>query len=90
VTTFVVSDWLFLDRKVEKRVALFISKLLPHILKAETISFWEREGYSKITKLLLGIIKHKEVSLISKDFRNLKGIEKSEFGSFPIGWSDNG
>jgi hypothetical protein len=90
VTTLVVSDWLFSDQKVEKRLALFISKLLPHILNAETISFWEREGYSKMTKLLLGIIKHKKVSLISKDFRNLSGIEKSEFGNFPIGWSDNG
>jgi hypothetical protein len=90
VTTLVVSDWLFSDQKVEKRLALFIPKLLPHILNAETISFWEREGYSKMTKLLLGIIKHKKVSLISKDFRNLNGIEKSEFGNFPIGWSDNG
>jgi hypothetical protein len=90
VTTFVVSDWLFLDQKVEKRLVLFISMLRPHILKAETVSFWERGGYSKITKLFLGIIKHKKVSLISKDFRDIHGVKQSEFGSFPMGWSDNG
>ena len=90
VTTFVVSDWLFSDQKVEKRLVLFISMLRPHILKAETVSFWERGGYSKITKLSLGIIKHKKISLISRDFRDIHGVKESEFGSFPMGWSDNG
>lgn len=88
--TCVVSDWLFSDQKVEKRLSLFISKLRPYVPTAETISFWELGGYSRITKLLLGIIEYKKVSLISNDLRGIYSNKKSEFGKFPMGWSDNG
>jgi len=90
VSSFVVSDWLFLDQKVEKRLALFISKLRSYNQNSETISFWELGGPTKITKLFLGIIMHKKVSLISKDFRITDPDKSAEFGDFRIGWSDNG
>jgi hypothetical protein len=90
VRTAVVSDWFFSDRKIEKRRALFISKLRSHIHNAETISFWERDGYSRVTKLLLGILKHRKVSLIVKDLTGINNEKPHEFGRFPIGWSDNG
>lgn len=90
VSSLVVSDWLFTDRKVEKRLALFVSKLRPYLTSEETISFWESEGYSWISKLFLGIMKHKKLSLIGKDLRDVHDSKSVEFGKFPIGWSDNG
>jgi len=90
VSSFVVSDWLFLDQKVEKRLALFISKLRSYNQNSETISFWELGGPGKVTKLFLGVVKHKKVSLIGKDFRITESDKSPEFGDFRIGWSDNG
>jgi hypothetical protein len=40
--------------------------------------------------LLLGIFKRKNISLISRDFREASAHRVSEFGDFRIGWSDNG
>lgn len=90
VSSFVVSDWLFSDQKVEKRLALFISKLRSYNQNSETISFWELGGPTKMTKLFLGIMMHKKISLISKDFRITDSDKCEEFGDFRIGWSDNG
>ena len=90
VSSFVVSDWLFSDRKVEKRIALFISKLRSHNKESEIISFWDIGGPTKIAKLFLGIIVRRKVSLISKDFRSMSAGKSAEFGDFHMGWSDNG
>jgi hypothetical protein len=90
VSSFVVSDWLFSDRKVEKKLALFISKLRSHTKECGTISFWDFGVPSKMTKLYLGIIMHKRVSVISKDSRITSANKSAEFGDFRMGWSDNG
>ena len=90
VSSFVVSDWLFSDRKIEKRIALFVSKLRSHNTNSETISFWDFGAPSKMTKLCLGIIRHKKISLISKDSRTTSADKSAEFGDFRMGWSDNG
>ena len=90
VSSFVVSDWLFSDRKIEKRIALLISKLRSHNQESETISFWDFGVPSKITKFYLGIILHKKVSVISKDSRTTSAVNSTEFGDFRMGWSDNG
>jgi hypothetical protein len=90
VSSFVVSDWLFSDRKTEKRIALFISKLRSHNPESETISFWDFGATFKLTKLYLGIIRHKKISLISKDSRTTSADKVAEFGDFRMGWSDNG
>lgn len=90
VSSLVVSDWLFSDQKIEKRIALLISKLRSHNQESETISFWDFGVPSKITKFSLGIILHKRVSVISKDFRTTGAVNSTEFGDFRMGWSDNG
>jgi len=90
VSSFVVSDWLFSDRKIEKRIALLISKLRSHNQESETISFWDFGVPSKMTKLYLGIIMHKKISVISKDSRITSANKSAEFGDFRMGWSDNG
>jgi len=90
LSSFVVSDWLVSDKRIEKRISLFISKLGSYSKKSETISFWEHGRPTKATNLLLGIFKRKNISLISKDFREASAHRVSEFGDFRIGWSDNG
>ena len=90
MSSFVVSDWLFSDRKTEKRIALLISKLRSHNQESETISFWDFGVPSKITKFYLGVILHKRVSVISKDSRTTGAVNSTEFGDFRMGWSDNG
>jgi hypothetical protein len=90
IRSFVVSDWLISDRKIEKRLPLLLPLLLPHIRDSEIISFWEFEGYSKLKKLVVGTLKYSTVSLISKDNRLKKTAQISEFESFRMGWSDNG
>lgn len=90
VSSFLVSDWIVLDKKIEKRISLFISKLRSYNVGSETISFWDCGKSIKMTELFLGIFKRRNISVISKDFRksNLNGA--SEFGDFHMGWSDNG
>ena len=90
VSSFVVSDWLFSDERIQKSLSLFISKLRSYNRNSETISFWEFGRPGKLKQLLLGIITRKTVSVISKDFRNSNLGKESEFGDFHIGWSDNG
>jgi hypothetical protein len=90
IRSFVVSDWLISDRKIEKRLPLLLPSLLPHIHNSEIISFWEFEGYSKLTKFVFGTLKYSTVSLISKDTRLKKAPQISEFENFRMGWSDNG
>ena len=90
VSSFVVSDWLFSDEKIQKNLSLFISKLRSYNRNSETISFWEFGRPRKLKQLLLGIITRKTVSVISKDFRNSDLNRETEFGDFHIGWSDNG
>lgn len=90
IRSFVVSDWLISDRKVEKRLPLVLPLLLPYIRDSEIISFWEFEGYGKLTKFVVGTLKYSTVSLISKDNRLKNSVQISEFESFRMGWSDNG
>ena len=90
VSSFVVSDWLFSDEKIQKSLSLFISKLSSYNRNSETISFWEFGRSGRLKQLLLGIITRKKVSVISMDFRNSNLSKVSEFGDFHIGWSDNG
>ena len=88
--SFVVSDWLISDKRIEKRLSLFISKLRSYSKQSETISFWEHGGSTRLTNLLLGVFKRRNISVISKDFRETSDFKLSEFGDFRIGWSDNG
>lgn len=90
VSSFVVSDWLFSDEKIQKSLSLFISKLRSHNRNSETISFWEFGRPWRLKQILLGIITRQTVSVISKDFRHSNLGKESEFGDFHIGWSDNG
>lgn len=90
VSSFVISDWLISDTRIEKRLSLFISKLSSFNKQSETISFWKHGSPAKGSNFLLGIIKRKNISVISKDFRNTDLLKPSEFGDFRIGWSDNG
>ena len=90
VRTLVVSDWLFSDPKVRKRLAIFVSKLRSHTQESEVVSYWEYGGYSRLSKLFLGIIAHKNVSVIGKDCRASDSGMKVQFGDFRMGWSDNG
>lgn len=90
VSSFVVSDWLLPDEKVQKSLSLLVSKLRSYNRNSETISFWEFGRPGKLRQLLLGIITRKKVSVISKDLRNSNLGKESEFGDFHIGWSDNG
>ena len=90
LSSFVVSDWLISDKRIEKRLSLFISKLRSYSKQSETISFWEHGGSTRLTNLLLGVFKRRNISVISKDFRETSDFKLSEFGDFRIGWSDNG
>jgi len=90
VNSLVVSDWIFKEEKVEKRVALFISSLKSYYKDSEVISFWEFKGLSKPMKFFLGIFTRKRVSLIARDYRDSHSSPSTEFGNFCIGWSDNG
>ncbi|MDP1852183.1 MAG: hypothetical protein Q8K48_07190 [Candidatus Planktophila sp.] len=90
VSSFVVSDWLFSDEKIQRSLSLFISKLRSYNRNTETISFWEHGRPANVKQLSLGIFPRKRVSVISKDFRNSDSDNASEFGDFHIGWSDNG
>lgn len=90
IRSFVVSDWLISDHKVEKRLPLLLPSLLRYVGDSEVITFWEQGGYNKVTKFLIGTLKYSTVSLISKDNRCTNSSQIGEFEGFRMGWSDNG
>jgi hypothetical protein len=90
VSSHVVSDWLISDKRIEKKITFFISKLRLFSQNSEIISFWDFGGPSKLTKFFHGIIVRQKISLISRDFINSSGQNVAEFGDFHMGWSDNG
>jgi hypothetical protein len=90
VSSHVVSDWLISDKRIEKKITFFISKLRSFSQNSEIISFWDFGGPSKLAKFFHGIIVRQKISLISRDFIKSSGQNVAEFGDFHMGWSDNG
>lgn len=88
--SFVVSDWLISDRKVERRLSLILPSLLRYVGGSEVITYWEQGGYNKVSKFLIGTFKYGRVSLISMDNRFSDSSQVIEFENFRMGWSDNG